>query len=606
MEDIDVSVLVRDGNIGSRKRQAKESSSSLRKKKLYSKPRNSNTFIPCAHNSKSFQCGKFTPPDAMEIRNRIYSVPDKIRQDRLVSNLLTLKNVVRRRQRPNRKNAPKPRLFNVNYKVPRRDGKSIHVCKKFFLHIVQIKPTHLNSICKKIYQVVDIKENRGGDRKSHLSEDKKNSVRKYIGSLPAYESHYSRNKSKRLYLRSDLNVKKLHKAYNNSMTDTDNNLRVSLAMFRRVFNKDFNLGFKTPATDVCSYCERTKNLIINATGEAKVNLLIQLRIHKKRAQAFYELMKEEHDDDIIFCFDMQQVQQLPKTAIQEAYYARQLSFYNLCITDVKNAHPTFYTWTEEQAGRGSTEVSSALLNFLGTCDFNGKKVLKLFCDGCGGQNKNNFVIHTLMYFLSVHQGPIEEIIITFPIRGHSFLPADRVFGRLEKLLRRKTTMVTKEEYYEMYQEVGTVMKLGTDWTLKDIKSISTHLKNIENISNKKRIFIKRIPATSGKTNIKVKANENFRFEHVHEKYISLLKRGQQWGSDSFVLEDKQLGHIISDLKKKDINDLLAAMFGGEWREREHLNFYKTIIDDENLVPIDNNDDVVECDCLEDDCCAIHT
>ncbi|CAH1101276.1 unnamed protein product [Psylliodes chrysocephalus] len=43
-------------------------------------------------------------------------------------------------------------------------------------------------------------------------------------------------------------------------------------MFRRVFNKDFNIGFKSPATDMCSYCEKTRNLIKNATGEAKVNL----------------------------------------------------------------------------------------------------------------------------------------------------------------------------------------------------------------------------------------------------------------------------------------------------------------------------------------------
>lgn len=173
---------------------------------------------------------------------------------------------------------------------------------------------------------MDFTKIRGGDRKSHLSEAKKNSVRQYIGSLPAYESHYSRNRSKRVYLRCDLNIKKLHKAYN-SMTEND--LRVSLAMFRRVFNKDFNTGFKSPATDVCSYCEKTRNLIKNAIGEAKVNLLIQLRIHKKRAQAFYELMKEEHEIDIIYCFDMQQVQQLPKTPMQETFYARQLSFYNV-------------------------------------------------------------------------------------------------------------------------------------------------------------------------------------------------------------------------------------------------------------------------------------
>ncbi|CAH1112273.1 unnamed protein product [Psylliodes chrysocephalus] len=141
-----------------------------------------------------------------------------------------------------------------------------------------------------------------------------------------------------------------------------------------------------------------------------------------------------------------------------------------------------------------------------------------------------------MYFLSIHQGSIKEIIITFPLRGHSFLPADRVFWRLEKLLRKKTTMVIKEEYYEPFKKVGAVKQLGTDWTLKDTKSISTDLKNIENIGNKKRICLKRITTKTRKTNITVKANENFRFEHEYEKYISLLRRGRQCGSDSFALD----------------------------------------------------------------------
>ncbi|CAH1114979.1 unnamed protein product [Psylliodes chrysocephalus] len=82
-----------------------------------------------------------------------------------------------------------------------------------------------------------------------------------------------------------------------------------------------------------------------------------------------------------------------------------------------------------------------------------KKVLKLYCDGCGEQNKNN-IVHTIMYFLSIHQCPIKEIIITFPVQGHSFLPADRVFGRLEKLFWEKTTMITKKEYYELFKAVG--------------------------------------------------------------------------------------------------------------------------------------------------------
>jgi hypothetical protein len=81
-------------------------------------------------------------------------------------------------------------------------------------------------------------------------------------------------------VRSDLNIKKLHVAYNSTAQE---DLRVSIHMFRRVFSNDFNIGFKTPATDVCSYCERMKNRIKITQGAAKIDLMIQLRMHKKRA-----------------------------------------------------------------------------------------------------------------------------------------------------------------------------------------------------------------------------------------------------------------------------------------------------------------------------------
>lgn len=78
MEDVDdpVAVLVKDCNVGSRKRKSQESKRSAKKKELYGKPKNANTFVPCRHHTTKFQCGQFTPRDGFDIRNRIYNVPD--------------------------------------------------------------------------------------------------------------------------------------------------------------------------------------------------------------------------------------------------------------------------------------------------------------------------------------------------------------------------------------------------------------------------------------------------------------------------------------------------------------------------------------------------
>ena len=51
----------------------------------------------------------------------------------------------------------------------------------------------------------------------------------------------------------------------------------------------------------------------------------------------------------------------------------------------------------------------------------------------------------------------------FPVCGHSYMPADRAFGRVEKILKRKETILLPQEYYEAFEEVGNVMKHGIDW-----------------------------------------------------------------------------------------------------------------------------------------------
>lgn len=69
---------------------------------------------------------------------------------------------------------------------------------------------------------------------------------------------------------------------------------------------------------------------------------------------------------------------------------------------------------------------------------NGVSCLRVFSDSCFGQNKN-MAMMSMLLSMAVKR-PADNPIATeyhFPIRGHSYLPADRVFGRIEKDIRRK-------------------------------------------------------------------------------------------------------------------------------------------------------------------------
>ena len=116
----------------------------------------------------------------------------------------------------------------------------------------------------------------------------------------------------------------------------------------------------------------------------------------------------------------------------------------------------FYTWTENQAGRGENEISSAVHHYLCNTEFPDEcGTMRLFADGCGGQNKNSHVIHALaMWLLKDPPTLLKNVIFVFPVRGHSYLPADRVFGRVEKELKKHATIVLPDDYVKLYSKMG--------------------------------------------------------------------------------------------------------------------------------------------------------
>lgn len=125
----------------------------------------------------------------------------------------------------------------------------------------------------------------------------------------------------------------------------------------------------------------------NNNTENKAGLMRELRVHKVRANTFYKLLEEDPDKSITFCFDLQQIHPLPKSPIQDAFYLRQIRFYSCCSAAVSSRSPVFYTWSEDQAGRGTTEIGSALIAHLVSLFLTDKNFVRLFCDSCLGRTK---------------------------------------------------------------------------------------------------------------------------------------------------------------------------------------------------------------------------
>ncbi|PSN57266.1 hypothetical protein C0J52_02553 [Blattella germanica] len=159
---------------------------------------------------------------------------------------------------------------------------------------------------------------------------------------------------------------------------------------------------------------------------------------------------------------------LPKIPDQAIYYSRQLYMYNFTIClgtshDHQTKDNTFmYVWLEFCRPKGSNEIASAVYDRLKKLDLSGITKLKLVADSCGGQNKNSTIIGMIFYWLR-NESPqtIEEVELVF---------ANRIFGRIEKETKKLDTIIKPEDYCNIFNNYGTIIKLGTDCRVYDWKA----------------------------------------------------------------------------------------------------------------------------------------
>lgn len=341
-------------------------------------------------------------------------------------------------------------------------------------------------------------ENCGGNRQHPQDVEVTGSIIDHIKKFPVTESHYGRDKSCKQYLSESFSVPKMWRLWKNERR-TNKQPVASLSKYKRIFLDQFNLAFGNPKTDVCSRCVALKSKIKAGIEERQSEL--ELKLHELCAKKFYQLLSAARDDrkTLAVSFDMEQNQPVPKIPITESFYARQLWVYNLtfvihepvrkCRTAVQRSKKKaggqsrknvfLYSWHEAESAKSSNEIVSALSNFLRRIQkrvrYYDYEKLALFSDSCGGQNKNKSMITFLLRYVNSTRNLFRTIRYYFPIRGHSYMPPDRVFGRIERKLRRKTVMKTPKDYYNIFEEHGRLHILGKQWKVYDHKQVATTL-----------------------------------------------------------------------------------------------------------------------------------
>lgn len=373
------------------------------------------------------------------------------------------------------------------------------VCRNEFIAIHGITKRRIHYLLSALKETgISPKDQRGKhrNRPNKLADATFQKIYTHISSFKGRGSHYSTKDSKKIYLPEELNVNKMFKMFK----ELHPSCKVSYETYRTTFVKNFNISFGYPRTDTCSTCDEylskkkvlkfeaekadtgptagcSKNEKPNKSRDILLNEIKELttmhEVHLAKAKSFYNIKrlsklssrKSELKESI--CIDFGKNFPLPKIPTNDVYYKRQLSVYLFNIHVLSNSTSVFYVYPETIGKKGSDDVSSLVNHFLYNHLDPKVRHLEIFCDSCGGQNKN----YTFLRFLHnvIHQQKrLDSIKVTFPIRGHSYMENDKNMGNINQ----KARVETIEELCEL---ISSSRQKPTPFVVEHITEENQHI-----------------------------------------------------------------------------------------------------------------------------------
>ncbi|CAB3244818.1 unnamed protein product [Arctia plantaginis] len=222
-------------------------------------------------------------------------------------------------------------------------------------------------------------------------------------------------------------------------------------------------------------------------------------------------------------------------------------------------------------------------------------------DGCGSQNKNSTIIAMVAYWLTnCAPTSVKTVELIFPVPGHSFMPADRVFGHIEKEVKNKEVIIDPSEYRDIYNHYGVVRKLGENCVVKDWKTYASETmkppaKYHFKFAECKRYYVSRVK--NNPRRFLLRGEVNYKSDLGAAK--SVMKRGVSSTSEFGIRDIPPFQARISALKLEDVNNLLLKHFGDNWKSElgsDKLLFYKNILETTNFGEPENEE---HCEYLEE-------
>lgn len=295
---------------------------------------------PCAENCRR-KCTNAISQAERENIFRQFWLPSKSidHKRQFVASCVQLTGIKRKRERTgarsNQKTSNKVFTFTVN-------NVQVEVCQTFFLNTLAVSQTFVSTALSKKGSggLVDVDKRGRKVPPNKISPEVKDSIRNHILKFPSIESHYSRERSSKRYLDSNLNISRMYNMYKEDMLDqgTPEDDIPKLWLYTDIFNTEFNYSFKVPANDTCDECDRyLLKLKDCATIQERLSIQKEYDEHLTEASKRYALKKLDKRKDskikVVIMVDLEKCLPTPSLTNSQYFYSLKLWTFNYTIKD---------------------------------------------------------------------------------------------------------------------------------------------------------------------------------------------------------------------------------------------------------------------------------
>ncbi|KAK3910886.1 Imidazolonepropionase [Frankliniella fusca] len=453
-------------------------------------------------------------------------------------------------------------------------GEEILVCKTMFLNTLGVADNWIETSLRKSGggTLSPDKRGRHRNRPNEASLETVQSVRDHINLFPRIPSHYTRERSKREYLETEVNsIQRMYKLYLEWAKENNITKPASASKYRKIFNTEFNLGFFLPKKDQCEMCNKWKHAENQGERENIVQAYATHLKNKKEVKILKENdVKSASDKKCVACFDLQKVLICPRAETSILFYKNKLSLFNFTVFDTREKEGNCYLWTECDAHKGPNEIGTNLLRFIEKKISEGVEEFSFYSDSPTGQNRNRMIFSLYLCASAKYHVNITH---RFLESGHSYTEADSIHARIEEEAKRVQEIFTPDEWITLIKNAKQNGKSYLVSTLKNEEVLDLHyLVDRQNWSgqSKSKIYWSQVREVSVHRDHPNILSYRYNFSDECSTLKVTMKQGQMPDMETFQFPLAYSGRF--PLQKNKVNDLKELMKKNTIPSRLHAVF----------------------------------